>query len=598
MLGLDQAALLLDGLKPPAGMEIDLAVGTTFTLDLSALLAVPVAATFAAAEDAEDGAGLLETIRRYADRTILFCQAGAMAVPARYRAAMTFVERSVVEIRKPAGGIFHPKVWVVRFVGGGTRQHRVLVLSRNLTFDRSWDVIVRLDQAAGSDTSMDSSGAVEFLRALPSLAARGVSDAQSTLVEDLASSLSEARLAVPGPFESGALVPLLGSGRGTPFRDSCDRALAISPFLTEGAARSFIETASAGARILSRRAALDASASGLRVPGGPRLMRLKDAVIDAERTIDDTFDVAGGDDPAAAMSGLRGLHAKVYVQDHGDKATCWMGSANLTSAAFSTNVEMMVELTGPVGSVGADVLLTAEPEKNNLSWFVEDHLLAETNEGTDAEEGLTDAEQQCLDVASCDITVTLSQVGELWDAALTIAERGTSNATIRARLLSLESDALVDVVDGAAAWRAIPESLITPFVVLEIRAGGTARRTLVRARLVGDPPDRRQAVIANAISSRDDFFRYLAALLGLDVGLGVTGGVGEGIFGDGWTGRADSGRILEDLLTTASREPARLSSLGETLTQLLRRPDMAEIVPEDFRELWDAVHAARKVEIG
>lgn len=32
--------------------------------------------------------------------------------------------------------------------GGGLPQHRVLIASRNLTFDRSWDTVVRLEQAA------------------------------------------------------------------------------------------------------------------------------------------------------------------------------------------------------------------------------------------------------------------------------------------------------------------------------------------------------------------------------------------------------------------------------------------------------------------
>ncbi len=44
MLELDTRTLLLDALRPPAGHRLDIAIGTTFTLDLTALLAVPLAA--------------------------------------------------------------------------------------------------------------------------------------------------------------------------------------------------------------------------------------------------------------------------------------------------------------------------------------------------------------------------------------------------------------------------------------------------------------------------------------------------------------------------------------------------------------------------
>jgi len=596
MLGLDQTALLLDGLKPPPGMEIDAAVGTTFTLDLTALLAVPVAATFVSDEqDGTESPSLLEVVRRHADRTILFCQAGAISVPPKYRAALTFVEQSVVEVRRPTGGIFHPKVWVVRFSGAGPYLHRVLVMSRNLTFDRSWDVIVRLDEEPDAARTMNTAGIVEFVRALPSLAARELPVIQSNLVADLANTLATATLAVPTPFESGSFAPLLSRNDGQPFRRTCDHALAISPFLSEGAARSFVDTATAWAGVVSRVAALDASANGVRHV--ERVLRLKDAVLDAERTIDDTFDTTDADDSGGETKHLRGLHAKTYVQDHGDRATCWIGSANLTAGAFSTNVEMLVRLTGPIGDVGVDALLSPIPQKNNLSWFVEDHPLPETNEDSEAEEGLTELEGHAFDVASGDVTLTLTTVGEHWDAELTIKPwQLPAGMSVRARLLSLDNDPAIEVVEGAASWRAIPLSLITPFVVLEAHAGGAVRRTLVRAQLVGDPEDRRRSVIANAIASRDDFLRYLAALLGVELEFG-SAGTGNGLFSGGWIG-GGSTRVLEDLLVTASRHPARLASLDETLKQLRGRPDVAEIVPEDFHQLWDAVYATRRGAIG
>ncbi len=46
--------LLLESFRPPVGHQLDWAVGTTYSLDLTAVLAAPVAFAFA---DFEDGDG-------------------------------------------------------------------------------------------------------------------------------------------------------------------------------------------------------------------------------------------------------------------------------------------------------------------------------------------------------------------------------------------------------------------------------------------------------------------------------------------------------------------------------------------------------------
>jgi len=53
--------------------------------------------------------------------------------------------------------------------------------------------------------------------------------------------------------------------------------------------------------------------------------------------------------------------------------------------------------------------------------------------------------------------------------------------------------------------------------------------------------------------------------------------------------RAD--RILEDLLTTAAREPKRLQFLDGLLTELDKSPQGADVVPDEFRAVWMAVRS-------
>ena len=107
---------LMDARRPPEGMKLDFAVGTTYSLDLLALLTVPLSFTFHESED-KDGAPVgdpvpvMEALRRNADRIAIFCQAGKTMVPAGYRQLNVFLENMVFMVTAPLGGVFHPKLW-------------------------------------------------------------------------------------------------------------------------------------------------------------------------------------------------------------------------------------------------------------------------------------------------------------------------------------------------------------------------------------------------------------------------------------------------------------------------------------------------------
>ena len=138
MLGTRDRTLLLESLRPPPGYQLRRAVGTSFTLDLIALLTAPLAFTFFDVHD-KDGApvadpvALLEALRRHAARITLFCQAGAIAVPKPDQALLAYLEGSVVEVQPPMGaGVFHPKIWVLEFTDDQQSSiYRFLCLSRN-----------------------------------------------------------------------------------------------------------------------------------------------------------------------------------------------------------------------------------------------------------------------------------------------------------------------------------------------------------------------------------------------------------------------------------------------------------------------------------
>ena len=257
--------LLTDALRPPTDYRVEIAVGTTYSLNLTALLLAPLSFAVFEIADSSNLAGidpirLLEALRRHAEHTTVFCQAGGIHVPTSYRSILTFVEDACTNVVAPnQADIFHPKVWALRFMNQeGRRLHRVLCLSRNMTLDRSWDTALLLDEAA--DGVIDAAPAAEFVRRLPDLVIRPLEPARVDEITDLADSLSRVRLAAPSPFTEGELLPLgLDGETHWPFPDRAKRLLAISPFLTKPAIRAL--TRIAGERtIVSRAESLSRSA--------------------------------------------------------------------------------------------------------------------------------------------------------------------------------------------------------------------------------------------------------------------------------------------------------------------------------------------------
>ena len=174
---------------------------------------------------------------------------------------------------------------------------------------------------------------------------------------------------------------------------------------------------------------------------------------------------------------------------------------------------------------------------------------------------------------------------EQWDVSVSVAIM-PPGLDLDARLLSLPTPQRV--VDSEVRWSALATTSITPFVVLGLSDGVARHELLVRAHLDGDPPHRRSAVLASCMSSPEDFLRYVLALLGGDDP--TAGEAGD----EAWERTAigsllDPERVLEGLLAAASRSPRRLEHLARLIRELDRSEKGREIVPEDFRAVWDAV---------
>lgn len=618
MLEPSSRALFVDAFRSPTGHVVDLAVGTTYTLSLRMLLLPPLAMAAHDREsellvDAEEGSAptddaehspadtlaLLEAVRRYADRTTVYCHASGIASPGRYPRLLTFAEDSVVQVlpRTP-GHIFHPKVWALRFRRGDELFHRLVVCSRNLTEDSSWDTLLVLDEGE-PDQGISGAPAADFVRTLPSLTVGPVAPGRPEQAETLAASLEDVWFELPPPFTGGELRPLglQGARSGWPVPERPTRAVVVSPFLDVDTVTR-IEARHTPV-LVSRPETYDMlGADAVAHTSTKVLSPHAETQVSEQRT----------DHPTRAGEVRDGLHAKLLVWDEGRTGHVLTGSANATHAAFHGNVEFGVLLTGPRRSCGVEALLPDEPASRDRVTFaqvLQDHTVAEPEPQEDTArlmEREIELHHEALLLAGPRLSCAHDQEG--YAVTLGFARALPPDpGTTRVRLVSRARTELRP--PDLARWRGVSLLQLTPYleVVTTVPASDTETvevTSVLKAELVGAPDDRAAEVLRSYLGSEESLVRYLRFLLDeADTGsLWDDLALGDGE-GDGAVARRPTFEdlaILEPLLRAAADGSEALDRVQALLRDLGAGPDQPGVVPEEFLQLWQGVwDAAQEV---
>lgn len=624
MLSPTDRRLLLPVLAPPEGYALDHAVGTTYTLDLLALLRVPLAATAlpwagARGEPVENPFALLTALRRNASKVSLFCHAGATKTPARHVGLLTFLEDAVHPVTPPRSAVFHPKLWLLRFSaedGDGPALYRLVVLSRNLTFDRSWDIALSLDgEVARRQRGYSSNRALsEFISALPNMAVAAGTVLNERARERIDLLEDEVRRVVwelPEGFSDHAFHPIGHDGRSRwPIRD-VRRLLVVSPFVGAPAIARLRKEVPDDLTLIGRfeelarldpelRAALD-EIEVFDDPGAS--LDVEDPPPGAGRERE-----SGGEVDEVDERELSGLHAKLFVGKRGHRAVVYVGSANATAGAFEQNVEFLVELSGSHAQHGCDSVLAGLRDARLLTPFRGDAMI-EVDEVGEALQRELEALAHML--ASGALRATCTAVAEgRWQVSLhRCGEVTIGEHTLQARPLSDQTFRTVDLA-ASAACTFPPTSLtsLTSFFAMRLTAGsGDAKvpphEFCVQLRLEGAPAGRCEAVTAELLSDRERLLRFLLLLLAdegqtdrmLDELVDLMAEQHSGITAAGSGRSAGLGLpLLEPILRALHRSPERLDELDRVLGDL-RTAGVAtgDLVPPELAELWSVVQEAR-----
>lgn len=626
--------LLLESLSPPDGYELNCAVGTTFSLDLLALLSVPLAFTFSDWEDSEgqptdDNLALLESIKRHAGRISIFCQAGQISVPKKDQRLFAYLEQSVFEVSaRKKFGVFHPKIWLLRYSSKQKSdvRYRFICLSRNLTYDRSWDTVLVMDGVLQErkNAYKVNHPLGDFIRSLPELTAltnRSVpADVQQRIdlmqdevrkvLFDLPATLDEKNRAVT--FEEYRFWPIgLNQRPEWPFDGTDDvtshrRMLIISPFLKDG----FLK------RITKKRKDCI-------------LVSRADEAAQIPKSTCDLFNALYTLSPEALpedmetesdeQSVLSGLHAKLFLMDDGYKARLWTGSANATNAAFPDpqekmdrdkgNIEFLVELVGSRSQFGIDQLLHKEKGSTSFADMLEPFIAPDVVPDVDAVQKSIEHElDNARRLLACRVlraVVTAEEVEGSYSIQIMSAEplTGPDDIVVRCWPVTFQEHLanLCSTSAGViATFGGITLDAITAFYAFEMsleRKGKKAKsRFVVKADLEGVPEGRFSCLLRSLLKNRNQVVQMLLMLLAdQDIPNFNVGGKSRipGEDADTSNGSAEI-PLLESLLRALDRDPEKIDRINALVNDLMGTDEGVELLPEGFNDIWPAIWTARE----
>jgi len=568
-----------DKLTAPEGFTLSHAVATTYTLDLESLLCLPLALSFSCTPEGDlkaDKLALLEAISQLKGKVKVFFQQGCIKVPRQFNLLFSLLEPLLApQVPAQAFSAFHPKLWLLRFTNQAKQvRYRLLVLSRNLTFDRSWDLAVALEGELVSARSDDNQGLVALLKSLMP----GVGDFSGELAL-LAKELPRVAWDRPDGFSGLGTLPENPGQSPLLSCPNADTVMVMSPFLHPDALDE-LKQGREHRWLFSR--AQELERLGQEQLQGWECFALNPRLIEGE----DELSHARPQD----------LHAKLVLLQEGPTSHWHVGSANATRAALGSigarprNTEFMLRLSSNNARQSAqqlrDELVGSEPPAQGV--FLPHRfgtLSLQPEQATDA--GLRRLLHQLIQAdwcmrATADANGTYRCVIECPPEVLVLDD----NWRVEAQPLVSGQP---QVLASRLVWEGVGLGQLSAFLILRVVAGGeVASELVIKLRLEIEGGDNReQHITTTLIDSPHKLLAYLHMLLSPmhvhRVDTELRDGEGNGSDAGGLIGQMLNGPLHEALLRCAARQPQKLQRIDDILAKLA---ETEHLIPPELQSLW------------
>ena len=594
-------------LAPKAGYYLDFAVGTTYSLDLDALVGASLALGLSEETDSalmNNPVCLLEALRSTGDKVALFCEGGQIHMPNKVTPLYILLEKMVFSVKTvkqrgfAAFPSFHPKFWLIRYKNAeGDLYYRVIILSRNLTFDRSWDITYFMDGYVSRKVTDKNEPICDFLRYLLLHVPADDNGREKTkgirgLIKELSNVVFEPE---EKEFYDYEFIPNgIKDGSGEYYRfeetelftETFHEIMIISPFVSGGVIRDFNDRNTRSpiqdARYMLITRAMSLGRLKPDDVSNFSIYTMRDNVIDGETAISEDAEAIQKQD----------IHAKVYMMRKYSTSNLFLGSLNASHNAVYGNIEFMLRLTAKNRYLNMDKLKTAlfcGEEDNADNPFqqvcLQNAIVSEEDEKTNALNAIIKNINRSNPSA-----VTKLESEDHYSVSVHFSDCDIKDyqVLVKPLLSNKTEDFASDMI-----FENLTVTQLSEFYVVSVSDGESRVERVLIIHTEGLPEDREKAVVSSVVSDRDCFYRYIAFLLGDDSILSVL----EASMVGGQTPAVKNRQayripaLYEKMLQTAATSPEKFKGIE----YLMKTISEDGIIPEDFKKLYETFKKAVKL---
>ena len=571
--------------------ELEQAVGMTYSLDMEALMGIPLCLGMRGEMTSGQGKNplyVLEAIRRTGEKLSIFCNAGCIKVPKSESKLFALLESSIHEVRMPEHTYnFHPKVWIVQYrnVEDGKILIKVVIMSRNLTFDQSMDIAIEMKGYVGEEYNAKNQPLADLLTFVTQF------DENKGAYDNLISNIQKVEsfelldcfndfvfhpFGIYGKSLNG-IEKVLPKGKITSARDlfsNCNSLFIISPFLTESVITELLDASNPSLEAGPWNRCLITRETSVNRKIFYAFNRRKNNELNGIYKVNPIFSSNDALDDGETYGYVsRDVHAKVYyTEKYGESNKLYIGSLNASKNAFDNNVEFLIELSyksrhSSYKSIVNDFIPKEESPFLKMLNFSED-----LSEG---EEKTVDFRQEVYGVQGARV-ITKDDCYEIE----VYASNDYPDVTIRPFFIKKQAKPLTKITKFENVSL---NSLSSIFVLSKDGA-----ECLVRLNVKDMPLDKRDDAIFNEIiSNMPMLMTYMRYLLDEDFYDSVSlellemAQINEGKNTDGY-GFTVEPDLYERMLRAAAEHPERFDSMYEVVSRL-----DDDKIGEEFKKLLE-----------
>ena len=569
-------------LAPPESFELTNAIGTTYSLDLYALLAIPVSLFYAKNMEGDfhlNRYDVLDAIRKSKNKVDIFCQRGKILVPKEYNNLLAFMEDCIQEIQPSiVNASFHPKLWILRFEKQKEVIYRLIVLSRNLTFDRSWDIAYYADGKPTNNEISESRKLSVFLKELYKDSNRKIS---SSFLEEL----SKVEFEIPFDFSDFKTFPILPFNKQNKeltnpiLNFKYKELLVISPFIDKNTIIN-LKKDNQKITLLSRQEEL--------VKIDENTLKEIDTYCMNELAVNgENYTDTEGHEPKS-----QNLHAKIYIGENKKHVDYYMGSANCTSPAFDRNTEMLVKISTNKANYRLENIkknLLGENQKFFIPYVKSSIIIDEEKESLEKKIRALTHELCGLVFSGIVSSDNINQNKNLTiNVDLTTFDSNGFDIKIA---IPHKREAVKDLNAGRAnslLFSNIAITNLSQYLVLSFYYKNERQKGILIKMDINIPEEREDLIFNRLINSKDKFYQYLQFLLSPNDLRNILEITSDNLMVSQTTTELQklfgmNSSIYEDLMIAASRDPNKLKEIDNVITKL-KQID-SEVI-KDFMPIW------------